>query len=208
MSWGRNVQYLYGILMTAICPVGQPLCKETHFVAVGLKAIQCGETYLSRWSTIGYEARICRQPRHTRGCTLPSTASINRTGVSRTLAMKQNVVDEFKLAEGYHCVAAIASGWAKHLGGSSDSPRVVLLSASSRCTALHVMNPYDPVFCRGEYRCTIMTPACQIELSSSMIHHRADLKKLDGVVKVEATPADATSRGPLVQLKTGAEGHD
>lgn len=78
--------------------------------------------------------------------------------------MKQNVGGEEELAEGYHWVALIASGWAKHFGGPSDCPSTGLPSASvSRSTrgALRVKYTYRPIFCRCQYRATIMTPGAQ-----------------------------------------------
>lgn len=43
--------------------------------------------------------------------TLPSEASMSRTGVSRTLATKQNVFGASREAEGYHSAALTESGW-------------------------------------------------------------------------------------------------
>lgn len=72
---------------------------EAHLSAVGLNAKQCGEINRSRWSMIGYDARI-----------LPSVPSIRRTGVSRTLLTKQNVSGARRDAEGYHRAAFTESG--------------------------------------------------------------------------------------------------
>jgi hypothetical protein len=64
--------------------------------------------------------------------TRPSVASISRTGVSRTLATKQNVSGVVELAEGYQVAALIASGWEKDRGNAMSivsSMQVLLRSA-------------------------------------------------------------------------------
>lgn len=64
--------------------------------------------------------------------TRPFVASISLTGLSRTLATKQNVSGEVVLAVGYHAVACTASGWAIAFPLRDESSRSVLLVPSVR----------------------------------------------------------------------------